>query len=117
MFDPVWGIHCYLLSEITPREPLEESMGEEGVEVDRTFVTPPWDFRVVSSGHDNCLYGARGAKKTKKAVLGTPNMWEPKLPLALFSARSNFGSHMLVVPRTIFLAFWAHSKHPHRSRS
>ena len=29
-------------------------------------------------------------------------MWEPKLPLALNSARGNFGSHMLVLPRTRF---------------
>ena len=79
-------------------------MGEEGfsiaAEVDRTFVTLQWDFKVVSSGHDNCLYGARGAKKTKKAVLGTPTMWEPKLLLALNNARGNFGSHMLAATFT-----------------
>ena len=34
------------------------------------------------------------------------NMWEPKLPLALLSARSNFGSHMLVLPRIRFFAFF-----------
>ena len=33
-------------------------------------------------------------------------MWEPKLPLALFSARGNFGSHMLVLPRIRFFAFF-----------
>ena len=46
---------------------------------------------------DGCL---ECAQKAKKFVLGTTNMWEPKLPLALFSARSNFGSHMLAVTFT-----------------
>ena len=44
-------------------------------------------------------------KQTKKDVLGRDNMWEPKLPLALSSERSNFGSHMLLLPRTDFYFF------------
>ena len=42
-------------------------MGEEGfeiaIEVDRTFVTPQWDFWVVSAGHDECIYGTRDVVK------------------------------------------------------
>ena len=44
-------------------------------------------------------------KQTKKDVLGRDNMWEPKLPLALSSERGNFGSHMLLLPRTDFYFF------------
>ena len=46
---------------------------------------------------DGCL---ECAQKAEKMVLGTTNMWEPKLPLALNSARGNFGSHMLAVTFT-----------------
>ena len=45
------------------------------------------------------------AYQTKKDVLGRDNMWEPKLPLALSSERGNFGSHMLLLPRTDFYFF------------
>ena len=38
---------------------------------------------------------AQSVVQTKKIVLGRDNIREPKLPLALFSARSNFGSQML----------------------
>ena len=63
-----------------------------------------WNRCVTIDGDDGCL---ECAQKTKKIDLGTTNMWEPKLPLALNSARGNFGSHMLVVPRTTFFDFLA----------
>lgn len=40
------------------------------------------------------------AKFHSRFEIPKPNIWEPKLPLAVISARNNFGSHMLAATIT-----------------
>ena len=51
---------------------------------------------------DGCL---ECAQKAKKIVLGTTNMWEPKLFLALNSARGNFWFPHVGCAKNSFLCF------------